>query len=111
MSRCLLFALPFALVACVPDIATQTEGDYVGEIVTDDITEVDYTVTVAFVANNTISISGADFDSFDVDLMGTEGTVTSLATDTENTLSWTGGTLSVVHTGDQNVNFTGEQAE
>lgn len=111
MFRTLLFALPFALVACVPDIATQTEGEYVGEIVTDDVTELDYTVTVAFVSNDSITISGADFDSFDVDLMGAEGNVTSLATDTENTLAWTGGTLSVVHTGDQNVNFTGELQE
>ena len=93
------------------DLAAQVAGTYVGSITISDpaIENTAYTVTVAEVDGDTISISGADFSTFQVDLMDAGGVITHTVDDTQTTLSYSDGELDFTHTGDDGVtvNFSG----
>lgn len=108
-NRTLVLSSTLLLAACGagPDL-TPMLGTYHGSIVADAVISTNYSVTVSQADRDTIAISGADFATFEVDVMDTSGTLTSLADDGENTLSFTDGALSVVHEGaDGSVTFTG----
>lgn len=108
-----LRALAFlTLVGCGADITAPMVGTYTGAIVAGAVIDTHYTVSVAAVDGDTIAISGADFATFEVDVMDVGGSVTQVAGDDENTLSWTDGLLSFAHTaGAESVTFDGAQAE
>jgi len=89
------------------DYAAEVAGTYHGNITAGTLVSTDYEVTVTAVDLDTIKIDGADFTAFNVDLMGTLDTITSLASDTENALSYSDGTLDIAHTGTETVNFDG----
>lgn len=98
------------LTACGPDLTSSMVGTYRGSIVADAVVDPDYTVTVAAVDNDTIAISGADFETFEVDVMSNGSLITHIPNDPENTLAYDEGMLEVVHGGaDGSVTFSGEQ--
>ena len=111
----LLTALPLlaalALVGGCPseDLTSDLVGTYVGALAS-PVVDAAYTVTVTAVDNDTIEIAGADWDAFQVDVMGEPGSVTSLADDEENALTLDGDSLEIVHTtSDLTVNFAGDR--
>lgn len=108
MTRILILALvPLALVACGDDIAAPVTGTFIGDIVSGSVVETGYTVTVTAVDKDTLSIAGADFATFQVDLMVAGGVTTNLASDTANQLSYSDDALSFNHTGADTVQFSG----
>lgn len=110
MTRPVLLAPVLLLAACGVDLTAQMEGSYTGEIVSTNIVSDHYTVNLTAVDGDTISVSGADFATFEVDLMAVGDTVTSLPDDDANTFNWADGTVQIVHSGSEEVSFNGSQS-
>lgn len=110
MNRILLAATALVFTACGGGVAADVAGTFVGDIVVSTgVTENDYTITVDDVGANTIEISGADFTTFEVDLMGVSGVITQALDETDTTLSFDeeDGELDFARSGDEDITFSG----
>lgn len=106
-----LVLIPSVLTGCGDDIAGPVAGTFVGDIVAGTVVQTGYTVTVTAVDKNTLSISGADFTTFEVDVRLSAGIVTSLTGDTPNQLSYALDALDFDHTGAETVTFSGARED
>ena len=96
------------LCACGDNPAEIIAGDYTGQMVGAVIDDT-YDITLAAVDSDTVSVRGADFAAFKIDVMGDASGVTSVADDPYE-LSWTDGDLSI-NGPDMSFSGTGGQAD
>jgi len=86
-------------------LADDVAGTFTGEI-SGPINSTDYTVSVEAVDDDTISISGADFTTFQVDLEDSGGLIVNVSSDT-TTLSYSEDTLQFTQSAGDLVTFNG----